>query len=91
MTAPATKKRDPDDHLIGAIEVARILNVHPITIHRHCLKQPEFPRPIRVGGNRLSWWHSDIVEYINARAAVTQYPLPSKRKRRASAETADAR
>jgi predicted DNA-binding transcriptional regulator AlpA len=67
MSAAAPKARAADDYLIGGVEVARILNVHPVTVHRHLVSREDFPRPHRIGGNRLSWWRSEILAFVESR------------------------
>lgn len=84
--AAAPKARAADDHLIGSIEVARILGVHPVTVHRYLVKRSDFPPHVRIGGNRLSWWRSDIIAFIELRAATEP-----QRKRAPSAGAGDDR
>jgi predicted DNA-binding transcriptional regulator AlpA len=67
MPAAAVNKRDPSDHLVSSAEVARILNVHDVTVRRHLMARDDFPRPMRLGGNRCSWWHSEIVAFAESR------------------------
>lgn len=65
----------PDqDRLIGTAELATLLGCHEVTIykkigstHRH---DPSFPQPIRGIGQRLKWWESKILAYIDSREAV---------------------
>lgn len=61
---------DPNDRLIGVNEVATILDVHPMTIHKKIGRinprryDPDFPQPIRTMGQRLKWRLSVIHRYI---------------------------
>lgn len=61
-------KKSTDDYLVTALDVARILNVHPVTVHR-LRKNSDFPRPIWVKSNKMSWWNSQILEYMKHKAA----------------------
>jgi hypothetical protein len=88
--------RPADDRLCSTLEVARILNVHPQSIHTYYLKLPGFPKPMRVGGRgpggRLSFWHSEIVAYANSNVVAVPAAAPAapvvapKAKRRAARE-----
>jgi predicted DNA-binding transcriptional regulator AlpA len=62
---------DPNDRLIDVSEVAEILGVHRITIHKWISstdkrRRPEFPQPIRTMGQRLKWRRSAIHKFIES-------------------------
>jgi hypothetical protein len=84
--------RPADDRLCSTLETARILNVHPQSIHTYYLKLPGFPKPMRVGGRgpggRLSFWHSEVVGYANSHLVdVPAAPVAApKAKRRVARE-----
>jgi predicted DNA-binding transcriptional regulator AlpA len=68
MTAVAPiEKRDPDDYQIGSTEAARLIGCHVVSIRRHFIHRSDFPRPYRMGGNKLSFWRSEIIDFIESR------------------------
>ena len=64
-----------EDRLIGTAELARLLDVHPVTIYKKLgldketgePRDPDFPKPIRGLSHQLKWWLSQAHAYIAAK------------------------
>jgi predicted DNA-binding transcriptional regulator AlpA len=54
-----------NDCLVSGIETREILGVNKSTIQRRMRNDPQFPKPVRVKLNRLSFWKSDIYRYLD--------------------------
>jgi prophage regulatory protein len=67
------------DRLISAAERREMIPYSDMHIWR-LEKQGRFPRRIRIGPNRVAWRLSEILEWINARAAERDHMAPPKLK-----------
>jgi predicted DNA-binding transcriptional regulator AlpA len=59
-TAPAP------DRLLNIREVAALISYSPHSIARK-MKEPDFPKAVRLSGHRIAWYESEIHEYIRTR------------------------
>jgi hypothetical protein len=65
MRKPKTKKTII---YIGTMEVARLLNCHPMSIPRYVRTKPGFPKPGKLCGKNV--WDKDVMEaYRDAEVA----------------------
>jgi predicted DNA-binding transcriptional regulator AlpA len=61
---------DPDeDEVISVVEAARLAGVHPQTARRWW-KVGLFPKPRRLGPNRIGFWRSEVLLWIATRPLV---------------------
>ena len=58
------------------------INYHPSHLWR-LIQQGKFPKPIRIGANRLAFVESELEQYIKSKIAERDTPSPPKRQRRA--------
>lgn len=59
---------DPDDRLLTMRELGPLVPYHKVTIYK-MIREGTFPKPIRLGPNRVAWPRSEVVAWIAERAA----------------------
>lgn len=52
------------DRLMAGIEFRRMTGIHKSTMQRRMKLDPKFPKPVRMKQNRLSFWESEIYNYL---------------------------
>jgi|GEM_PF-1122892 len=67
------------EQIVRPKPLAKRLGVHVTTLWRWC-RDKKFPPPLQLGDNSIGWKESDVVAWLNGRAAAGRDPEPATTK-----------
>lgn len=70
-TATRPRKQAPPDRFIRVGDVSAMVGLGKTTIYKY-VAEGHFPAPVALGGNRVAWLESEVLNWMRERVAARQ-------------------